>query len=719
MSRVINVSNRLPVSIKNGEIKPSSGGLVSALAAVDNLIWIGWQGGDIGSGESREKLINELREKHNYIPVDLTADEVEDYYEGFSNSTTWPLLHYMSNYFHYKAKWFRAYQAVNEKFAEVILKEAKEGDRVWIHDYQLMLLPQLIKEKRPELKVGFFLHTPFPSYEIFRIHPDREALLEGLLGADLIGFHTYGYLRHFRSTVLRILGYESTMDGIFKDQHLTKIGVFPIGINSKAFEDTLNDENYHETLKKFRYEYHERQVVLSVERMDYTKGIPEKLLAIEEYFMRYPGQAEKVIFIIVAVPSRENVEEYKVLKERVELLVSRINGKYASISNIPVHFINKPIPFHELCALYTLSEVALVTPVMDGMNLVAKEYIACQRDDDGVLILSEFAGAAQELFSSILVNPYHHYEVAEKIHQALNTDLPTRQAMNAPMKQRVMKYDSVFWAGDFLKQLSSVESESTGSSSLPVLDPKQFLSWCREDETALFLDYDGTLREFVNDPQNAKPAQDLLANLEKIIASGKLRLYIVSGRDRDFLDKHFGHLNMTLIAEHGFYSRHAGEEKWEPLAENTDMSWKAHFLEIFNMYSQSTPGTAVEEKATALVWHYRKADPEFGSWKASELMGELYEAVSNIPVEIHHGAKIVEISSQDVSKGRAVELFCSKDKIKNSICIGDDLTDETMFRLHRENHTSIKVGGGETQADFRLSSPKKVREYIQLLANSL
>ena len=386
MKRIINVSNRLPITIKENNIHPSDGGLVSALEGVSedfDLFWVGIAGEKSSDTAKQNLLKKKLEKNYNYLPLFLEKKEIENYYDGFSNTSIWPLFHYMPTHYQYKKEWFEGYLSVNQQFAKTILDTAKNNDIVWIHDYHLMLLPAILKKKNPSLKIGFFFHTPFPSYEIFRCHPNRLDLLEGILGADLVGFHTFGYLRHFRSSILRLLELETDIYSIHFDGRLISMGVFPIGINWTKFQRTLESTLYKDAIKLYKSKYKDKKLVLSVERMDYTKGIPHKLNAIEAFLKTYPELSDKVVFILIAVPSREDVKAYIDLKYDVQNTITSINGKYSTLTNIPIHFINRAISFPELTALYSVSDIALVTPLIDGMNLVAKEYIACQQNNTG------------------------------------------------------------------------------------------------------------------------------------------------------------------------------------------------------------------------------------------------------------------------------------------------------------------------------------------------
>ncbi len=719
--KILHVSNRLPIIMRDSEISKGHGGLAAALdsmRAQENTLWIGWPGAEVVDSD-RKNVYESLVRDFKCVPVFVNQEDQVGYYDGFSNSSLWPILHYMPEYMEYNDSWFDNYTAVNYKFAEEVISNAGDDDIVWIHDYHLMLLPEMIKQQRPELKVGFFLHTPFPSYELFRCHPKRQELLFGMLGADLIGFHTFGYLRHFRSALLRILGIESHLNQVLYQGYEKKLGVFPIGIDAQRFESVMLTEFFLEHQAALDEQYSDKKVVLSVERLDYSKGIPKKLQAIEKFLQNYPEKREDTVFILIAVPSREEVESYRLLKETVELAVGRINGQFATVHNIPINFINRSVPFDELAALYAIADVALVTPLVDGMNLVAKEYVACQIDGDGALILSEFAGVAQELFSAILVNPYDVDEVSRSIAFALEMDVSARRSRMIPMRKRVLQYDAVHWAEEFIGVLSKPLERTEVIADYEMLLKKILEDFSLNNDTKyLFLDYDGTLREFERNPEDAGPNEQLRSVLSALSSRKDFDVHIVSGRDTLFLDKHFSEWNFTLIAEHGYMMR-SPSSSWALVNDEADLSWKDEVEKIFQLYALSTPGSAVEVKHSSIVWHYRKADPEFGIWKANHLMGELTESISNLPVEIHHGKRIVEVSSQLISKGGAVEkILREKENTALVLCMGDDQTDETMLQIKRDSFYTIKVGEGPTSAGYRISNPRRVREFLSEIAKA-
>lgn len=720
MPTLITVSNRLPVTIEGEDVKKSSGGLVAALEGVgDSVIpalkWVGWPGHATDDPAQRAALENKLNRELGYVPVFMSDEQIEGFYRGFSNSSLWPLLHLMPGKFRYRREWWEQYLAINQQFADAVLGIAQPGDMVWVHDYHLMLLPEMLKRQRTDFRVGFFLHTPFPPAEVFACQPNRRELLEGLLGADQVGFHTFRYLRNFRSTVLRLLGIDSEATRIRRDGRTTHLGVYPIGINAPKVDQTLDSPEFRKEQGALQAVHAGKRIVFSVERMDYTKGIPERLDAID-LFLESCKERENIRFIFVSVPSREDVAEYKALREEVEYRVGRLNGKYSTLHNTPIHFIHGTVEFTRLCAMYALAEVALVTPLADGMNLVAKEFVACKRDRDGVLILSEFAGAAEELVNATIVNPYDARGVANALEDALQLPAAARIERTKAMRERVTACDAAWWARTFLHDLVSrpivEEQPETAAAEIEVIRQRVSDALRGGKRVAFFLDYDGTLREIERDPSAARPnaaVRDLVARLQQI---PNLAVTIISGRRAADLEAWFAQTPFTLIAEHGADIRRTGQSEWDRLDPHITYAWKQDILPLLRLYRDATPGSFIEEKRAGLVWHYRKVDPELGAWKAAALADELSAILANETVQIRQGKKIVEVSAAQVSKGAAVARMLDERQYDLALAAGDDQTDESMFTLDVSNLITIKVGRGDTAAQLRIRTPADFRAFL-------
>jgi trehalose 6-phosphate synthase/phosphatase len=719
---LINVSNRLPVTVQEGQITTSSGGLVAALEGLPEeqfkTKWIGWPGAAFPDKDRQREIEQRLSEEYGCVSVFLSEEEATGFYEGFSNSSIWPLLHYLPNFLRYEPAWWDHYQNVNRTFAEKVLEIAQKGDLVWVHDYQLMLVPAILRAAAPDLRIGFFLHTPFPAYEIFRCHPRRSELIAGVLGANRIGFHAFGYLRHFCTTVHRILRIETELTHISSEEHITALGVYPIGINAPKFQQTLDSKEFRQRQDEFRLAHQGKRLVISVERMDYTKGILHRLEAIDN-FLAKSDKNDDIRFLFVSVPSREGIEEYQKLVEEVESRVGQLNGKYATLLGSPIHFVHGSIPFVDLCALYALADTALVTPLIDGMNLVAKEFIACQRENAGLLILSEFAGAAEELFNAFLVNPYDTAGVAETLRTALALPTEDRRQRILPMREHVLRYDAQHWARSFIDALKSDAIADTRAATYDIRDVRQELhqAIAAGKRIALFLDYDGTLREIEREPGAAKPNPALENLLRRLSQQSNVDVTILSGRSQEDLEAFLGAYPFRLIAEHGATWRAPGKKQWERLDNNVNYAWKEKLLPILRIYEQATLGSAVEEKHSSIVWHYRKADEEFGDWKANQLTEELSALTANHPIKVRQGKKIVEVTATLNNKGAAVARVLEQNDYEVILCAGDDLPDESMFDLNVPRMLTIKVGSGPTQARFRVTEPAAFRKLLEDLFN--
>lgn len=468
MPNVLVVSNRLPVTITRTDsgysYSFSSGGLVTALQGLKkstNFRWFGWPGLEVPDLE-KPKVRKDLAEKFNCVPIFL-SDEIADlHYNGFSNLILWPLFHYHPGEMSFDEKAWFAYNAANKQFADEILKSIEPDDLVWVHDYHLMLLPEMLKAGLPKrvtnIKIGFFLHTPFPSSEIYRILPVRKEILQGVLSCDLIGFHTYDYARHFLLAVNKVLHLDVLPNGIELGARFVSVGAYPIGIDVDKFTTGLQNELVVARCKELKRKIGEDvKVIVGVDRLDYIKGVPQKLHAFEVFLTEHPEMVGKVILIQLAIPSRGDVEEYQNLRASVNELVGRINGKFGTADFVPIHFMHRLVPFNELIALYYVSDVCLVLLTRDGMNLVLYEYIACQQDNHGVLVLSEFAGAAQSLNGLVIVNPWNVEEMSDAIYESLTMSSEKKCANHKKLFGYISKYTSAYWGESFVRELMKIQ----------------------------------------------------------------------------------------------------------------------------------------------------------------------------------------------------------------------------------------------------------------------
>ncbi|QPG73000.1 Trehalose-6-P synthase/phosphatase complex synthase subunit [Brettanomyces nanus] len=465
---VIVASNRIPVTIKEDEdgnygYSMSSGGLVTALQGMKRPFqWFGWPGMSVDDKDEAAVIEKDLKEKFNCFPVWL-SDEVADlHYNGFSNSILWPLFHYHPGEMNFDDAAWAAYIQANKQFCNEIIKRVHDGDLVWVHDYHLMLVPTMLREqlKKKGLKnvqIGFFLHTPFPSSEIYRILPVRAEILRGVLGCDLIGFHTYDYARHFLSSVEKILKIRTNPQGVYYDHRQVTISADPIGIDVDKFLTGLKKDSVQARIQQLKQMFGpDTKLIVGVDRLDYIKGVPQKLHALDVFLEAHPEWVGKVVLIQIAVPSRGDVEEYQNLRANVNELVGRINGRYGTVEFVPIHFLHKSVNFEELIAVYAASDLCLVSSTRDGMNLVSFEYIACQEKGKGSLVLSEFAGAAQYLNGAIIVNPWNTEELAEAIYEGLTISEEKKASNFRKMFKYIRKYTASYWGETFVKELSRV-----------------------------------------------------------------------------------------------------------------------------------------------------------------------------------------------------------------------------------------------------------------------
>ncbi|MBR9998153.1 MAG: bifunctional alpha,alpha-trehalose-phosphate synthase (UDP-forming)/trehalose-phosphatase [Cyclobacteriaceae bacterium] len=722
MSKVIIVSNRLPVKIVKEKNKlsyqPSEGGLATGLGSIykeGNNLWIGWPGVELKKESEQHEVREEIR-KENMAPVFLTRQEVEVFYEGFSNATLWPLFHYFHQFAIYDQKLFDGYKAVNDKYCEIVVEKAQPGDIIWVHDYQLLLLPQMIRARLPGISIGFFLHIPFPSFEAFRLLPWRREILMGMLGSDLIGFHTYDDMRHFLSSVSRIAGISASKGVITVESRSVEVDSFPMGIDYQKYHDVASSP---ETIKReidYRTSLGKHKLILSIDRLDYSKGIPQRLYALDKFFEKYPEFIGIVSQIMIVVPSRDNVGEYKRLKEEIDLLVGRINGKYGTIHWTPIHYFYRSFSLYSLSAFYRMADVALVTPMRDGMNLVCKEFIASKLDQKGVLILSEMAGASKELSDAILINPNDIDQMVNALHEALIMPPEDQIAHIKIMQESLKRYNIHHWVKIFFDRLNDVITRQKFLAT-KVLDPHMIRvireKYDKAKKRILFLDYDGTLTGFHDQPQKAKPDKDLVDILDRLSRDKKNTVVIISGRDRRTLEEWVGYLDMDIIAEHGIWIREKNKD-WETFTHLKN-DWKSDFRPIFENYVDRTPGSFIEEKDYSLVWHYRKVETGLGELRTRELASHLRYMASDKNLSVLEGDMVIEIKNSEVDNGRASERWLQHGQYEFILAIGDDWTDEDTFLAMPDDAITIRVGRSSSQAKYRIDSFNAVRDFFKEL----
>ena len=723
MSKTIIVSNRLPTKVLRTDdsltFQPSEGGLATGLGSIyrqgDN-VWVGWPGLFVND-PSEEQYVTTQLQADSMAPVFLTEAEIRDYYEGFSNSTLWPTFHYFTQFATYEQSHWEAYVAVNEKFCQAVLAQSGPEDTIWIHDYQLLLLPEMLRRARPEASIGFFLHIPFPSHELIRVLPWAAELLRGVLGADLIGFHTFGYMRHFLSAVSHTLGITAHNGQLEVGQRAVRVDAFPMGIDYERYAQAAASEAAQAHERTYREALRDTRVILSIDRLDYTKGIAQRLRAFELLLERYPEWREQVSLIMLVVPSRDQVAQYAALKEEIDELSGRINARYRTISWNPIQYFYRSLPLDELASLYRLAEVALVTPMRDGMNLVAKEFIASKADQRGVLILSERAGAARELSDALIINPTDTSRLAEALHDALVMPEDEQRQRMAAMQALVKRYNVFSWTKLFLNQLAytKIKQQTLATETLTPAPTTQLLeAYQTAKQRLLLLDYDGTLMPFHADPQQVQPDQELRLLLRALTDLPHTRVVIISGRDRHTLEQWLGHLPVDFIAEHGAWLRAAGEE-WTTF-QTLRNDWKRELLPVLELYVARTAGSFIEEKEYSLVWHYRRADADLGAVRARELLNHLAFITANTDLQVMEGNKVLEIKNAGINKGAAATRWLSYYNPDFVLALGDDRTDEDTFRALPAEAFTVRVGSApHSSARFHVASPTEVRQLLRKL----
>lgn len=732
MGRLILVSNRLPYTIEKSanevRLRQSSGGLVSAIKSYfekttpsnhefSEKVWVGSVDFSLQDLDAAKEQLSQ--QEFIIEPISIEEQAYNNYYNGFSNSIIWPLFHYFPSLVEFRKEYFESYKSVNQQFADRIVSIMNDDDIIWIHDYQLMLLPQMIRKQKPAASIGFFLHIPFPSYELLRLLPAnwKSPLLAGMMGADLVGFHTYEYVQHFIRSVQMIMKIESQFNQMIYKNRLVKADLFPIGVDYEKFN--TQNKKVEEEIKNVKAALSDKKIIFSVDRQDYTKGLMDRLQGYDQFLQDFPNWKERVVFIQNVIPSRDTIPAYNERKRMLEELISTINGKHSSIQWQPIIYRYNHLEFDQMMALYRSADIALITPLRDGMNLVAKEYVASRMDQQGVLILSELTGAASELSEAIIVNPFDRSEVANAINQALTMPAKEQQERMELMQRRLRDYDVTRWMNDFLDQLQSMKKEQD-KLRVKVLDDRIINKMLREYEQAekrlLLLDYDGTLAPFTRVPSQAKPSSELIDYMKKLTDNDRNNLVLISGRDQGTLSSWFDHLRISLVAEHGASVKYE-EGEWEKQLI-IHPGWKDQIRPIMQLFATRCPGSMVEEKENTLAWHYRNAAPDLGFTRSRELMNTLSQLVNNAPLQVVDGNKVLEVRQAGVDKGTTANKIVQHFNASFLLCIGDDTTDEDMFRTLNKKGYTIKIGTGVTAADYNLPNQTDVMPLLLKFINS-
>jgi trehalose 6-phosphate synthase/phosphatase len=717
MSKTIIVSNRLPIRITEENNKltflQSEGGLATGLGSIyqeGKNIWIGWPGMTIEDPLQDE--ISSTLEKMSLVPVFLDDKEIKGYYEGFSNELLWPIFHYTSTYAHYDPESWDMYVHVNKKFRDIILEHLEPGDTLWIHDYQLLLLPGLIRAEQPDVTIAFFQHIPFPSQEIFRLIPWRKELLRGMLGADLIGFHTFDDVRHFISAATHLLSIKVDANLLMVGNRPVAAEPFPMGIDCQKFSELSDDPKVIKEIESLKEHYEGKKLILSIDRLDYSKGIIQRLEAYELFLQENPQYHYKIVFYMIIVPSRDTVPEYLRLKNEIDRLGGNINSNNRSFYWNPIAYFYKGFPIETLSALYNIADVCLISSLRDGMNLVSKEYVASRNDNKGVLILSEMAGASKELIDAIIVNPTNISEVKEAIVEALK--MPEEDVMERMRAMRLMvfKFNIHHWVKIFMNRLEEIKQiqKSMKAKSLKSGVKSEVLNaYQKAKNRLLILDYDGTLVGFKKQIEQASPDEELYQVLDQLGNNSKNHLAIISGRNHETMENWFGSKKYNLIAEHGAWTKR--NQEWEHIPGLSN-AWKEEVHLLMDAFSDRTPGSFVEEKSYSLVWHYRNVQKGLGALRGNELMDNLRYMIAPHVLQLLSGNKVIEVKNTEVNKGKATLKLIDQEEYDFILAIGDDYTDEDIFKALPDEAISIKVGTDLSAARYFVEDYKEVRALL-------
>jgi len=719
MKDLIIVSNRLPISIKKSgahiEVRPSDGGLATSMSGYTKrrgTKWIGWPGlpSDSLTKNDMERITTML-EAYQCYPVFLTQKQINLYYNGYSNSVLWPILHEFSVHRGDNDQNWKAYQAVNRLFTEATLQLSKPGGTIWVHDYQLLLVPRYLRVERPKDHIGFFLHTPFPDPDTFLSGKHASSLIAGMLGADLVGFHTTGYTEKFMETCRKLNIDTVGGDQVLLPTHTVHTGDFPISIDYYKFARASEQHKVRSELRRMERAYAGLRVIATVDRLDPAKGLVERLTAYKTLLESDKQFRGSVVMVMLVIPSREDIPEYQRLKQDVERLIEEINTTFGTSTWLPVEYMYRTMPFEELAALYQRADVAFIAPIRDGMNLVAKEYVASHQYRKGVLVLSETAGAADELKEAIHVNPAEQRSLVRGLHSALSLPGVDLRRRIGAMRHHIRRFSVQRWADTFMAELQQERNyKKTRTHSLVGERKKQLLTaYKHASRRLLLLDYDGVLRSFVVNPADAVPSKELKAMLRRL--GRKNDVVMVSGRSRADLENWFGKLPIALAPEHGALFRRKGGHNWHKIV-SSDTGWKHHVSVIIKHYADLAPGSLIEQKEWGVVWHYRDTTPYYGQKYLQILKRALRPIAKEYNLQLVVGDKVLEVRPAEVNKGR-VAMEWLTDDYDFVFAIGDDKTDEDTFAAVPPGSYTVKVGRGSTFARFRLPDVISVLELLE------
>ena len=707
--RLVIASNRLPFTVESVrsrlELRTTTGGLASALAAVhqhgDN-VWVGWPGDCSALDERARAELDVTLEQRRFVPIALSGRELVDYYDGICNAALWPVLHYQLERLPLNFSPFEAYRAVNERFADALISRHRPGDILWIHDYHLMLVPAMVRRRLPDAQIGFFLHTPFPAGDVFRVLPWRRELLDGILGATLVGFQTAGDAANFGATLRGLMGYAVDASGVIADGRRVDFGTYPVGIDADRLRDGGRPTR--------RFTRTDCRLFVGVDRLDYTKGIPLRLAAFERLLAAHQSLRGGVQLLQVAVPSREHVPAYGTLRREVEALIARVNVRFGTPSWTPVRYFPESLPPADLAALYRAADVMLVTSLRDGMNLVAKEFVSSRDDEDGVLVLSELTGAAGELQEALTVNPYSVDDLVDTMVHALEMDTEERRSRMVALRLRTAGHTVQNWADRFT---CDINAATTGCLNRPAAAAETIRgSIERGIHVSLVLPFEGILVPDARDASRSGPDPELMHLLRELTVRSGLTVHLVTGFDHELIDEWFDRVPAVLWAEHGLWRREAGGRRWR-LTQWTASEWVDDVRQLMEQFVTSTPGAFVEARPTALTWHFGRADAAFGQSQAQTLAALLRDAADFLGYEVSASAGVVEVRAAGLSLHRTVQKIIEMNQSHQVAFVGG-AGDAAAIRE--------ALRAGDILVDFSVEAqpdPRGSRSLVRELADSL
>ncbi|PWA49504.1 glycosyl transferase, family 20 [Artemisia annua] len=740
-----------------------------------DVIYVGCLKDEIHPTE-QDEVSQILLEQFKCVPTFIPPELFTRFYHGFCKQHLWPLFHYMLPLSpdlggRFNRSLWQAYVSVNKIFADRIMEVINpEDDYVWIHDYHLMVLPTFLRKRFNRVKLGFFLHSPFPSSEIYKTLPVRDELLRALLNSDLIGFHTFDYARHFLSCCSRLLGisYESKRGYISLEYYgrTVTIKILPVGIDMHQLQSVLNLPETESKVTDLIEQFRDKTMLLGVDDLDIFKGISLKLLAMEQLLIQHPEWQGKVVLVQIANPARGTGKDVKEVKMETYSTVKRINETFGRPGYDPVIFIDEPLKFYERVAYYVAAECCLVTAVRDGMNLIPYEYVISRQGNEkldkvlslssstpkkSMLVVSEFIGCSPSLSGAVRVNPWNIDAVADAMDCALELSEAEKQMRHEKHYKYVSSHDVGYWAHSFFLDLERTCKDHVkrrcwgigfGLSFRVValdlnfrkLSMEHIVSdYKRTTTRAILLDYDGTLM-----PQSSidkSPSSKTIEMLNALCRDKNNMVFVVSAKSRTTLVEWFGECEkLGLAAEHGCFLRLKRDEEWETCVQVEECGWKQNARPVMTLYTETTDGSTIEDKETALVWSYEDADPDFGSCQAKELLDHLESVLANEPVTVKRGQSSVEVKPQGVSKGLVAKRLLTTMQERGMIpdfvlCIGDDRSDEDMFEVITSSVASgelisqkaevfaCTVGNKPSKAKYYLDDTVEIARLMQGLAS--